>query len=104
MRIKVRWLGIGLMLSILVATQTHVRAQEKNQYFLVSPALSLGPGQSTRFTLFSPNGIPIRAQTKLIDEHNRTILESSVVAIPAGVPNTWTFTHSQVSEVTKTAG
>jgi hypothetical protein len=107
MSVKVRCAGLGLMLSILVATcppQTHVRAQGKNEYFVLSPPVSLGPGQSTRFTLFVPDGVPIRAQAKLIDEHNRTILESPVVSVPASVPNTWTFTHSQVSDVTKTPG
>jgi hypothetical protein len=107
MRIKVRWVGIGLMLSILVATgapQTHVRAQDKTQYFLFSPPVSLGPGQSIRFTLFLPDGVPIRAHAKLFDEHNLTILESPVASIPAGLPYTWTYTHRQVSEVTKMFG
>lgn len=104
MSFKVR---IGLTLSILVVTcliQTHVQAQEKNQYFLFAPPLSIGPGQSTRFTLFVPEGIPIRAQPKLFDEHNRMILESPVASIPASLPFTWTFTHSQVAEVTRTPG
>jgi hypothetical protein len=107
MSIKVRCAVIALMLSILVVTcplQTHVRAQGKNQYFLVSPPLSLGPGQSSRFTLFAPDGVPIRAQAKLFDEHNRLILESPVATIPAGLPSTFTFTHGQVAGVTGTPG
>ena len=106
MRNKVRW-SIGLMFSILVATcslQTQVCAQETNQYFLFAPPLSLGPGQSSRFTLFLPDGIPIRAQAKLIDEHNLTILESPEASVPAASPFTLTFTHQQISEVTRTSG
>ena len=107
MRNRVRWTGMGLMLSILVATcsfQTQVRAQETNQYFLFAPPLSLGPGQSSRFTLFVPDGVPIRAKAKLMNEQNLTILESPEVSIPASSPFTLTFTHQTISEVTRTAG
>ena len=107
MRNKMRWTGIGLMLSILVATcsfQTQVRAQETNQYFLFAPPLSLGPGQSSRFTLFLPDNVPIRAQAKLMDEHNLTILETPEVPVPARSPFTLTFTHQQISEATRTSG
>lgn len=106
MRIKIRWLFIGLLLAILVATyplQNHVRAQARDQYVVLSPPLSLGPGQFTQFTLFTPDGIPVRAEAKVIDEHNRTILESPVAAIPAGAPYTWTYTHGQVADETRTA-
>src|SRR5262245_50527261 len=107
MRSKVRWTGIGLMLSILVATgslQTQVHAQERNQYFLFAPPLSLGPGQSSRFTLFTPDGVPIGAKAKLLDEHNLTILESPEVSVPATSPFTLTFTHQQISDATRTSG
>jgi hypothetical protein len=107
MRIKVRWLAIGLMLLILVAAcslQEHVRAQATNQYFVLSPVLSLGPDQATQFTLFVPGGLLLRAKVKLVDEHNRTILDSPVISIPAGLPYTWTFTHQQVAEATTSFG
>src|SRR5262245_15545714 len=107
MRNIVRWTMIGLMLSILVATcsfQTQVHAQEANQYFLFAPPLSLGPGQSSRFTLFVRDSVPITAKAKVIDEHHLTILETLEVPVPASSPFTLTFTHQQISAATGTPG
>jgi len=55
----------ALTLSAICFLQAPVRAQEMTGYTVMFPSVGLAPGQSLRFTLFNPNGEPVRAQTKI---------------------------------------
>jgi prepilin-type processing-associated H-X9-DG protein len=55
----------ALALCAICFLQASVHAQEMTGYTVMFPSVGLAPGQSLRFTLFNPNGEPVRAQTKM---------------------------------------
>jgi hypothetical protein len=55
----------ALALSALCFLQAPVRAQGMTGYIVIFPSVGVGPGQKLRFTLFNPNGEPVRAQAKI---------------------------------------
>jgi hypothetical protein len=55
----------ALALSALCFLQDSVRAQGMTGYIVIFPSVGLAPGQSLRFTLFNPNGEPVRAQAQI---------------------------------------
>jgi len=57
----------ALALSALCFLQAPVRAQGMTEYKVMFPSVGLAPGQSLRFTLFNPNGDPVRAQAQTHD-------------------------------------
>jgi len=55
----------ALALSALCFLQAPVRAQGMTGYIVIFPSVGLAPGQSVRFTIFNPNGEPVRAQAQI---------------------------------------
>jgi len=55
----------ALALSSLCFLQAPVRAQGMTAYIVIFPSVGLGAEQSVRFTIFNPNGEPIRAQARI---------------------------------------
>jgi prepilin-type processing-associated H-X9-DG protein len=45
--------------------QTQVHAQGMTGYIVIFPSVGLAPGESLRFTLFKPDGVPVRAQGRI---------------------------------------
>jgi hypothetical protein len=54
----------ALALSALCFLQAQVRAQETT-HNLTFPSVGVAPGQKVSFTLFNPNGTPVRAQAQI---------------------------------------
>ena len=57
----VQLLALALTLSL---PQPPVHAQEMTAYIVLLPSVGLAPGQKLRFTLFNPEGEPVRAQAQ----------------------------------------
>jgi hypothetical protein len=55
----------ALALSALCFLQAPVRAQGMTGYIVIFPSVGLGADQSVRFTIFNPNGEPVRAQARI---------------------------------------
>jgi len=74
----------ALALIALFFPQAQVRAQGMTEQISVLPPVGLAAGQSLRFTLFLPNGAPVRARVKLHDERGAVIAQSNEATILAG--------------------
>ena len=76
-------LGLALALSL---TGLSVQAQSvpMTEVRLLPAPVGLGRGQSLRYTIFAPNGTPVRAHVEIYDEHGAIVARSAEVAIAAG--------------------
>lgn len=87
-----------LLLFTLCFAQS-VRAQYSGTYVLyqdlVIPPVGLAPGQSLRFTLFNPDGAPVRAQVKL--HHTGGMLVAlGDASVRSGAFHSFDFKHSDI--------
>jgi hypothetical protein len=55
----------ALAVAALCFAQAPARAQEMTGYIVIFPSVGLAPGQSLRFTVFNPDGAPLRAQAQI---------------------------------------
>ena len=55
----------ALALATLCVLQTQINAQELNGYVVMFPSVGLAPGERFRLTLFSPDGVRVRAQAQV---------------------------------------
>ncbi len=89
--------SVALALLALCFLQAQVRAQGMTEQILVSPPVGLASGQSLRFSLFIPDGTPVRAQVKLHDERGAIIAQSNKAVIPLGQFRSFDFNRSDIS-------
>jgi hypothetical protein len=85
----------ALALSALCFLQAPVRAQGMTGYIVIFPSVGLAPGQSLRFTLFNPNGEPVRAQAGI---HHAGGVQVCLAdgSVRAGAFHTFEFKRSEI--------
>jgi hypothetical protein len=94
----------ALALSALCFLQAPVRAQETT-YNLTFPSVGVASGQKVSFTLFNPNGTPVRAQAQIRQSGGMQVglgdgsvrFISDSISIQAGVFYSFVINHSAIS-------
>jgi hypothetical protein len=86
----------ALALSALGFLQAPVRAQGMTGYIVIFPSVGLAPGQSLRFTLFNPNGEPVRAQAQ-IHHSGGMLVGLADGSVRAGAFHFFEFKRSDIS-------
>lgn len=86
----------ALALSALCFLQAPVRAQGMTGYIVIFPSVGLGAGQSIRFTIFNPNGEPVRAQAQ-IHHSGGLVVGLADGSVRAGAFDYFEFKRSNIS-------
>jgi hypothetical protein len=86
----------ALALFAVCLIQQQGRAQRMNEYILSAPSVGLTLAQSLRFTLFNPDGSPVRAQARLYDARGAVIAASGEASIPASQFHSFDFKRGDI--------